>query len=234
MSDIRSLLERNLSTVQERIATAARQSAREPSDVTLVAVTKYVPVALVRELIDLGCGQLGESRPQELWSKAACLEDMPIQWHMIGHLQRNKLRRTLPLVTLVHSIDSERLLEALNLESSPDRPTRGLLEVNVSSESAKHGFDSQQLGPIVAQLHRFPNVRVEGLMCMAGLESTAEQVEREFEQLRQLREALAPSCPAGHELRELSMGMSGDFEAAIRQGATLVRIGSALFEGIAA
>lgn len=232
MSGVRTLLERNLGGIQQRIAVAARASGREPDSVRLVAVTKYVPAAIVRELVALGCRMLGESRPQELWAKAEALADLPIEWHLVGHLQRNKIRRTLPVVTLVHSIDSERLLEALSEEATGERPVRGLLEVNVSGERAKHGFAPTQLDALIARLDQFSNVQITGLMCMAGLESTPQEAQREFARLRELRESLEPSCPAGHALSELSMGMSGDFELAIREGATIVRIGSALFEGL--
>jgi pyridoxal phosphate enzyme (YggS family) len=232
MSGVRTVLERNLGAVRQQIASAARASGREPASVKLVAVTKYVPPPIVRELVMLGCRILGESRPQELWAKAEALADLPIEWHLVGHLQRNKIRRTLPVVTLLHSIDSERLLDALNAEATAERPVRGLLEVNVSGDRAKHGFAPTQLDAFIARLDQFSNVQITGLMCMAGLESTPVEAEREFAQLRELQESLAPSCPAGHALSELSMGMSGDFELAIRQGATMVRLGSALFEGL--
>ena len=232
MSALTARLEQNLAAVQARISAAARDSARDLTSIKLIAVTKYVPAAIVRALVQLGCTCLGESRPQELWAKAQEFADLPIEWHLVGHLQRNKIRRTLPLVRLIHSLDSERLLRALDEEKSLAQVTHGLLEVNVSGEAAKHGFAPQELEELVPRLYEYPHLRIEGLMCMAGLESSPDEAEREFERLRNLLDTLVPLCPAGTELRELSMGMSGDFEAAIRQGATMVRVGSALFEGI--
>ena len=229
----------NLRRTHERIARAAEAAGRSADEITLVAVTKYVGAKKVRELVQAGCTDLGESRPQELWSKAGELGELalasgetvpPIHWHLVGHLQRNKIRRTLPLVSLIHSVDSERLLAAIDAEwqtlaatQSDLRPAvRVLLEVNTSGESAKHGLAPDDVEPLVAAATRFPCVTICGLMTMAALEGGLDTAARNFAKLRQLRDRL--------QLRELSMGMSGDFEVAIREGATLVRIGSALWE----
>src|SRR4051812_45044373 len=116
-------LRENLAVVRDKIAAAAKRSGRKPNDIELIAVTKYVDANLARALAELGVHDLGESRPQELWKKAEALADLPIRWHLVGHLQRNKLRRTLPLVTLLHSADSERLLQAINVEASEQART---------------------------------------------------------------------------------------------------------------
>jgi pyridoxal phosphate enzyme (YggS family) len=227
-------LAENLADVRRRIAAAAAASGRQPGDVRLIAVTKYVGADVIRALIAAGCRELGESRPQDLWSKAAALADSPVQWHLIGHLQRNKLRRTLPLVSLFHCVDSLRLLAALEAEAgSMGRPARVLLEVNVSGEAAKHGFAADELPAALAAAGNLKYVKVLGLMGMAGLEGGLAAAERDFARLRELRDRFAADCPEGISLGELSMGMSGDFEIAIRHGATLVRVGSALFEGLA-
>lgn len=230
MSDLSVRIAENVAQVRGRIVDAAARSGRTASEVTLVAVTKYVSADVVRPLVAAGCFDLGESRPQQLWDKAAVLADLPIRWHLIGHLQRNKVRRTLPLVSLAHSIDSPRLLSAIDEESS--RPLPVLLEVNVSGESAKHGFTPDAIEPFLTQLAGYKNVAVRGLMCMAGLEGGPDDARREFAALRQLRDRLRPCCLPGVTLDELSMGMSGDYEIAIEEGATLVRVGSALFEGV--
>lgn len=230
MPDLAQHIARNVSEIRERIAGAALRSGRTPSEVTLVAVTKYVASEMARLLIGAGCCDLGESRPQQLWDKADALGDLSIRWHMIGHLQRNKVRRTLPLVSLVHSVDSARLLAAIDDEAAAVVPV--LLEVNVSGEEAKHGFLPHEVEPLLPQLPQYRNVAVRGLMCMAGLEGGLDDARREFALLRELRDRLRVNCPPGTTLDELSMGMSGDFEAAVEEGATLVRIGSALFEGI--
>ena len=146
---------------------------------------------------------------------------------------RNKIRRTLPAVSLLHSIDSGRLLEAIHDEAAAlGQPVRALLEVNISGEAAKHGFTPAEVEQGLAGWAAYSHVRICGLMGMAGLAGGPAEAERDFSRLRQLRDRLAGRLPAGISLAELSMGMSGDFEAAIRQGATLVRIGSALTAGL--
>ncbi len=226
-----SPLLRNLEQIRQRIADAARISGRTPDAVTLVAVTKYVEPAVARALADAGCLDLGESRPQELWRKGEALADRPIRWHLIGHLQRNKIARTLPLVSLIHSVDSLRLVEAIEAEAARlPRPVPVLLEVNVSGEAAKHGFAPDELAPLGPRLEELTHVEVRGLMCMASRDSDPDQARREFERLRRLRDRLRTVWSDRLSLNELSMGMSGDFEAAIAAGATLVRIGSSLFE----
>lgn len=230
------LIAANLVAVRERITAAARAAGRDPAEVRLVAVTKYVDVATTRLLLEAGCHDLGESRPQLLWDKAEQLRDLPIRWHLIGHLQRNKIRRTLPLVHLIHGVDSLRLLEELEHEQAPhaERPALPvLLEVNVGGEAAKHGFAPDEVPALVDALARCQHLDVRGLMAMARLTNDADGARADFAKLRTLRERLRREWAGRFTLDELSMGMSGDFEAAIAEGATLVRIGSALFEGVA-
>jgi pyridoxal phosphate enzyme (YggS family) len=199
----------------------------------LVGVTKYVEPPLARMLVEAGLNTLGESRPQELWSKADALADLAVSWHLIGHLQRNKVRRTLPLWPVIHSADSLRLLEEISREAEAlARPANVLLEVNVSGDHSKHGFQPAEIEPILSPIAKLPGVNVLGLMTMASLAGGADRAKRDFAALRELRDDLAKNCPEKIVLRELSMGMSGDFEVAIEEGATIVRVGSALFEGI--
>lgn len=224
----------NLAEVRERIAEAAIASGRRAEAVRLIAVTKYVGPELAAALVAAGCHDLGEARPQDLWTKAAALPGSPIRWHLIGHLQRNKIRRTLPLVELIHSVDSLRLLAAIDEEhAAGSQPTRILLEVNISGEAAKHGLKPEELPDALEAASRLEHVHVEGLMGMAGLEGGLAAAERDFSLLRSLRDRSAGNCPSNVRLDELSMGMSGDYEIAIRHGATMVRVGSALFEGLA-
>jgi pyridoxal phosphate enzyme (YggS family) len=177
------------------------------------------------------CTELGESRPQQLWEHAAALGDLAVRWHMIGHLQRNKVERTLPLVTMVHSVDSLRLAEAIDIAAAVvGHPMPVLLEVNVTGEAAKHGFAPAEIEPLLPQLLALEHIEIRGLMCIAGLDGGDEAARRDFAALRILRDRLRANCAANVRLDELSMGMSGDFEIAIEEGATIVRIGSALFE----
>jgi hypothetical protein len=219
--------------VRQAIADAAARSGRRAEDVTLIAVSKYVGVAEIDALLAAGCRDLGENRPQDLWRKAEQLRDRPIRWHMIGHLQRNKARRTLPLVTLLHAGDSWRLLEAASqyLQQS-GQMLDVLIEVNVSGDVSKTGFGPEDVEPLLPQIAQLPHLRVRGLMAMARWGGTLDDARRDFVRLRELRDRLAASCPPEISLHELSMGMSGDFEVAIEEGATLVRVGSALYEGV--
>jgi PLP dependent protein len=261
MTDAAARIAENVAAVRGQIAAAARRSGRSADAVKLVAVTKYVSADVVRPLVAAGCRELGESRPQQLWDKAPQLSDLPIRWHLIGHLQRNKLRRTLPLVAMIHSIDSPRLLAAIKEEAScwggsctdappgceepeaavqlpPQRsssshadPIPVLLEVHISAEAAKQGFAPAEVESFLAEAAGYRHVSIRGLMGMASLEGGPDAARREFAGLRQLRDRLKPNCPPNATLDELSMGMSGDFEIAIEEGATIVRVGSALFEG---
>jgi pyridoxal phosphate enzyme (YggS family) len=229
----------NLQRVRERIAAAAEQAGRRADEITLVGVTKYVGPRQAAELAAAGCIDLGESRPQELWSKFETLQRAggfipQVHWHLIGHLQRNKVARTLPLVTFIHSVDSERLLAAIN-EACPgasgaELQVNVLLEVNTSGESAKHGLAPETIEPLLAAAPQYPNISIRGLMTMAALDRGPEVAARNFASLRELRDRLKPNTPACVQLNELSMGMSGDFEVAIREGATIVRIGSLLWD----
>ena len=233
MSDVAQRIAENVYAVRERIAQAALRAGRDPAGIRLIGVTKYAGPEVAAMLVQAGLADLGESRPQELWRKAEALSGRPVRWHLIGHLQRNKVRRTLPLVTLIHSGDSLRLLEALNEESAAlARPTDVLLEINISGESAKHGFAPGELVPLLPTFAALSHLRVRGLMGMAGLETNAGEARRQFASLRMLRDRLQADCPPPIGLSELSMGMSGDFEEAIAEGATLVRVGSALLEGV--
>ncbi|OYW20369.1 MAG: YggS family pyridoxal phosphate enzyme [Planctomycetales bacterium 12-60-4] len=198
---------------------------------TLVAVTKYAELDWVRGLYDLGLRDFGESRPQQLVERAAQLP-ADIRWHLIGHLQRNKAAMVLPHVTWLHSVDSVRLARQISTDAGKlSLSARVLLEVNVSGEEAKDGFAPQDLRSAWGELRTLPHVQVDGLMTMAPLSEDVETSRPVFRALKQLGEELQ-QVPGSPPLPQLSMGMSGDFEVGIEEGATLVRIGSALFEGL--
>jgi pyridoxal phosphate enzyme (YggS family) len=227
LPDARRALEKRLDRVRDRIARACTQAGRSPDSVTLVAVTKTVDADTARALFELGVQDLGESRPQELWRKRAALPDA--RWHLVGHLQRNKIEATLP-VHLIHSIDSPRLLRALDEEAGRrGMAADALLQVNISGEPTKQGFAPDQLNVFVETALRCRHLRLLGLMTMAPLISEPEQCRPVFSALRKLLDEVSRNHPGLVQAPELSMGMTNDFEVAIEEGATLVRIGTALF-----
>lgn len=233
MADVARRIADNLARIRDRIAEAAGHSGRSADQVTLVAITKYVGVREARILVDAGCRDLGESRPQELWSKAAAMQDSAARWHLIGHLQRNKVPRTLAQVALIHSGDSERLLAAIDRSSAElQRRTPVLLEINISGDHQKHGFHPGAIEQLLPHFAELRHVEIRGLMAMADRESERAKAKDDFQRLSELRAKLQENCPAEISLAELSIGMSDDFDIAIEQGATMVRVGSALFEGV--
>ena len=224
-----AILKRDLQAVRKRIAAACRRSGRDPAEVTLVAVTKYVDFSIAQTLVDLGQRDLAESRPQELWKKAAEVSG-DVRWHLVGHLQSNKIRRTLPVVSMIQSIDRWELADEISREAMKQGAVvRCLLEVKLTDEAAKHGFERHELRSRWMELLQLPGITIEGLMGMAALDAGEEGCRSAFRSLRDLRDILKTP---DHSLPNLSMGMSGDFEIAIEEGATHVRIGSALFEGL--
>jgi pyridoxal phosphate enzyme (YggS family) len=224
-AEIRERLLDRLRTVEERIEAACRRAGRVRAEVTLVAVTKTVGVRVAGTLSELGILDLGESRPQELWNKAEQMKDLPIRWHLIGHLQRNKVDRTLPLAHLIHAADSVRLLEEIDKQAKKRNVvTPVLLEVNASREPNKQGFAPEEVPDAVAAAEGFANCRVEGLMTMAAYAEDPELARPTFAELRRLG--------ARWKFPHLSMGMTNDFEVAIEEGATLIRLGTVLLEGL--
>ena len=216
-----------LQQILARIAAAAQRSGREASDIELVAVSKYQPAQKIRAIMEEGLTLFGESRVQEAAPKIPLLP-AKLHWHFIGHLQSNKIRKALPLFELFHSIDSLDLALAMDrIAGEMGRFPRVLLEVNVSGEASKHGFSPTALKSSLDQLLRLPRLQVEGFMTMAPLTKDPETTRPYFAQLRELRDEAARDF--GIPLSSLSMGMSHDFEIAIEEGSTLVRIGSALF-----
>ncbi len=228
MSTLLARLKANLDSVQQRIEAAQRRSSHAANAVQLLAVTKYAPLEVVEALAQLGITHVGESRPQQLLERAALHPDL--RWHLIGHLQRNKVRAVLPHVALIHSVDSVRLLARIDEVAAELalRP-RVLLEVNVSGEAVKDGFEPATLREAWPEILKCQHVELAGCMTMAPHHVSAEKVRAVFSNLRALRDEL--QCqPASPPLPELSMGMSDDFEVAIEEGATIVRLGSVLFE----
>ncbi len=231
--ELHTRLAANLNGVRDRIAAAARRSGRTAEHVRLVAVTKSVDVPVARALVELGQQDLAENRPQELWRKADAIPPNGVRWHLVGHLQRNKVRRTLPRTSMIHSVDSIRLAAEINRQAEQmDLYPIVLLEVNMSREPQKHGFAPEEMPRVLEELGGLSRLRIVGLMTMAAWDPDPQKARPAFAGLRTLAERLRSISPRNCELRELSMGMSHDFEVAIEEGATIVRIGTALFEGL--
>jgi len=211
----------NIREVQKRIARACERSRRSPGDITLVVVTKEVGVSAIRAAFDCGIRDFGENRVQEAEDKIVQLSDIrsEVTWHMVGHLQSNKARTAVDLFDIIHSVDSVRLTEVLSRRVEKAFPV--LLQVNVSGEATKSGFTVNEVGMAVEEIRRLPNLKVVGLMTIAPLAVDPEEVRPVFRKLRELRDYLG----LGH----LSMGMTDDFEVAIEEGASMIRIGRAIF-----
>ena len=227
-------LQQNLADIQERIARACDRVGRDPASVTLVAVTKTFPLHLVQEAYDVGLRHFGENKPQELQAK---FEGLPgrqaggdATWHMIGHVQRNKAKDVVACADRVHAVDSLRLAKELDRRAqAAGRTVPCMVQLNVSGESAKFGIEPVDAPVFMAEAMRFKNLLFDGFMSLASPTDDPETVRPEFRSLRETMERLRQSDDRFSSLTNLSMGMSGDYEIAIEEGATHVRIGSALF-----
>ena len=218
-----------LGTLYKRISRAALKANRNPMDVTLIAVTKTVGVEAIREAVDAGIRVFGENRVQEARDKIEYLRNIPeeIRWHMVGHLQRNKAKYAVPLFDLIHSVDSAAL--AVDINNHADRIDKIqdiLVEVKLSPEEAKHGISKEELGELLNTITAMKNLNLRGLMTIPPYSDNPGDARPYFKKLRTLRDELEGR---GFHLPELSMGMSHDFEIAIEEGATIVRIGTAIF-----
>lgn len=216
--------------VEGRIADAARRAGRDPAEVRLLPVSKTWPPERLRLAIEAGMTTLGENRIQELSAKAQELADTGVRWCAIGHLQRNKARDCAAYAHEFHALDSLRVAEALQrrLEAA-DRHLDVYVQVNTSMEPQKHGLQAEEVEEVLAGLVDLDRLHVRGLMTLAEFSPDESVVRPCFVRLRELREKLTPNLPEGMSLDELSMGMSGDFEWAIEEGATTVRVGQAIF-----
>jgi PLP dependent protein len=223
----------NLGVVRGRIAAAAQRSGREATDVTLVAVSKTFGVEAVHEAIAAGQRDFGENRVQEALQKIAGTSDTPVRWHLIGHLQSNKARKAAPAFTCIHSVDSLDLLQKLDAgaaERPSDAPPLELLvQVDLAGETTKFGAPPEETERIVRAADSVRHVRLTGLMLIPPWNEDAEVTRPWFIRLRELRDRLLERGATARSLRHLSMGMSHDFEAAIEEGATIVRVGTAIF-----
>jgi pyridoxal phosphate enzyme (YggS family) len=222
-----SIISDNLTAIRTRVESAAHRVGRQESDVRLVAVSKTYPPAVIRDAWEGGQRVFGENRVQDALPK---IQELPseAEWHFIGHLQSNKIRKALPAFTLIHGVDNREIAIQINrIAGEMGLTANVLLEINVSGESTKFGFSPTDLHQNLEALLCLPNIRINGLMTMAPYSEDPETARPVFSKLRMLRDEL--STKSGHALQELSMGMSGDFEVGIEEGATIVRIGSSIF-----
>lgn len=219
----------NLARLREEIARAAAQAGRAADDVHLVAISKTVDPSQIRAAYEAGVRVFGENRAQELRDKSRELADLSIEWHFVGTVQTNKIRYIVPAAKLVHSVDRVEVAGKMSARATADRPQRILVQVNTSGEDSKSGVSAATLPALLDRLAELPNLVVDGLMTIGPLTDDERAVATAFRDLRRARdEALAARRP-GMPLRHLSMGMSGDFQLAIAEGATLIRVGTALF-----
>lgn len=219
----------NWERLRRQVARAARQAGRDPREIRIVAVSKTKPVELIEAAIRAGVTDVGESYLQEAAPKILRI-GAGVTWHMIGHLQRNKAARAVELFKLIHTVDSVSLGEALARQGERrGEPARVLIEVNIGGEASKHGVEPGRAEPLLEALGRQSALVIDGLMTVPPPAAAAEAARPYFRGLCQLRDRLRQNAPENAPLRELSMGMSDDFEAAIEEGATMVRIGRAIF-----
>jgi hypothetical protein len=218
-----------LESLQERVAAAAQKVGRIPADITVVAVAKTIPVELIEEAIELGVKHVGENRVQEASPKFERI-GKKVTWHMVGHLQTNKVKRALEIFDVIQSVDSVRLGEAISERvKTIGQAADVLLEVNTSGEESKYGFDPDGLCSGVEQICALEGVRIKGLMTVGPLVATPEEARGAFVLLRELSERISGLHLPDVDMSVLSMGMSGDFEVAIEEGATMIRVGTAIF-----
>ena len=224
-----SMLLDNLNDVEKRIQAACDRSGRKREEVLLVAVSKTKPVEMIEEIMAAGIVEFGENKPQELRDKYEVLPKN-LHFHMIGHLQTNKIKYVIDRAVLIHSIDSIRLAEAVNAEAKKhDRIMPVLVEVNVAQEESKSGFLVEETEEAIRKIAKLSNIRVEGLMTIAPFVENAEENRQYFGKLRKLSVDIAAKNIDNVTMHHLSMGMTGDYEVAIEEGATMVRVGTGIF-----
>ena len=220
----------NLRRIGQRIQQTAASCGRSADEITLVVVSKTQSVERVRSAYNAGAGHIGENYIQEAREKLDLLSPLPINWHFIGHLQSNKAKYAVRMFDLIHTVDSEKLAVELNRQAEKiGKCQKVLIQVNISGENTKSGIAPKQVRELVMCAHQLPNLDVRGLMTIPPYYNDPERSRPIFAALAQLRADIGKYLPDANQFNELSMGMTGDFEVAIKEGATIVRIGSAIF-----
>lgn len=219
----------NYKSVEEKVIQSCKRAGRDPSEVTLIAVSKTKPISMIEELLPLGVRDFGENKVQELTEKAEILSP-EIRWHMIGHLQRNKVKYVVDKACLIHSVDSLRLAEEISKEAGKKNRTASvLLEVNVAGEESKFGIAPEEALPLAKEIAGLPHIQIKGLMTIAPYTEDPENNRNFFRDLRKLSVDIAQENIDNVTMNVLSMGMTGDYEVAIEEGATHVRVGTGIF-----
>lgn len=220
----------NLSKVYANIERAAKQSGRDVNDITLIAVSKTKPVSMIKECIECGTVIFGENKAQEMASKIAELHDDNLNWHFIGHLQRNKVKYVVGNACMIHSVDSVRLAEAINAEAVKKGVICDILiEVNIACEDTKFGIKAEDIYDFIDEIRNFPNIKIRGLMTIAPYVDNPEDNRIHFKHLRNLLVDINSKNIDNVYMDVLSMGMTGDYEVAVEEGATIVRVGTGIF-----
>ena len=223
------MLKENLENVEQKIQAACERSGRDRSEVTLIAVSKTKPAEMVQEAYDLGIRLFGENKVQEIMDKSEVLP-ADIHWHMIGHMQRNKVKYIIDKVDLIHSVDSVRLAETIDKEAEKHGVIANILiEVNVAKEESKFGLMPEEVPEFVEKIAGFPHIRVKGLMTIAPFVENPEENRPIFAHLRKLSVDIAKKNIDNITMSILSMGMTNDYQVAIEEGATMVRVGTGIF-----
>ena len=223
-------MRQRLEHIKERIRRACESCNRDADSVHLVAVSKTIPAGTVKEAIESGVTILGENYVQEAREKFNALAQYPVSWHFIGHLQSNKAKYAVRLFDLIHSVDSLKLARELDKQAKKvDKIQKILVQVNISGEDTKSGISADETPRLISEISRLENLSIRGLMTMPPYFYQPEKVKPFFAALRELRDQIKAQALPNVSLEELSMGMTGDFEVAIEEGATLVRIGTAIF-----
>ncbi|MGD2187272.1 MAG: YggS family pyridoxal phosphate-dependent enzyme [Desulfobacterales bacterium] len=223
-------MKQRLEQIKERIQQAAESCNRRADSIRLVAVSKTIPAETVKDAIESGVTILGENYVQEAREKFNALIQYPVSWHFIGHLQSNKAKYAVRLFDLIHSVDSLKLARELNKQAQKaDKVQSILVQVNISGEGTKSGISAKEAPELISEISRMESLSIKGLMTMPPYFYQPEKVRPFFAALRELRDEIWKQTPANVSMEELSMGMTGDFEVAIEEGATLVRIGTAIF-----
>ena len=223
------MITENLEQVRKNIDEACRMAGRDPKEVTLIAVSKTKPVSMLKEAYDAGARCFGENKVQEIMDKHPQLPE-DIQWHMIGHLQRNKVKYIVDKVSMIHSVDSLRLAQTIEQEAAKHNVcVPVLLEVNVAQEESKFGLKMDEVLPLIETIADFPHIKVQGLMTIAPYVENAEDNRDFFRQLKKLSVDIEAKNINNVSMGVLSMGMTGDYQVAVQEGATMVRVGTGIF-----